>query len=384
MDPAGALTVVDVVDGGAAARCGLTVGDELLAIAGRPVGELIENDELRALLDQPGPVALRVRRGTGTLDLELFPQLIADEPTSQVSVPMLLFGRVPVIEVAVEGHGTLPFVLDTEIAGARLHAPLAEEWGLEIREVESDGGQEGGGVERSVALDGLSVAGHALVETNASLEDLSEYRFDGRTPAGVLGLAAFGNSLVTLDYPGQRFELSAGALPEADGERVLDYFVCKGQSPAISVEIGGYLIDVHVASAAWGAFRFPDGDLELLETVAEPSVIGSVVRPDGRFQIRGAVIAGEGRIGSHRITRPRAHFSDGFGHAGIGHGVLNRFAVTFDPVHQRVRFREGPSDHAGLYERARTVARLGDGPGLTATFDEDRDKVRLIVLVSPT
>jgi len=327
---------------------------------------------------------LRVRRGSETLELELFPQLIADEPIVHVSVPMLLFGRVPVIEVAVEGHGTLPFVLDTEIAGARLHTPLAEEWGLETREVESNKEQGSGEVERRVSLDGLSVAGHALAGTSAQLDDLSRYRFNGRTPAGVLGLGVFGNLLVTLNYPGERFELSEGALPEADGEEVLDYFVCKGESPAISVQVGGYVFDLHVASAAWGAFRFPDRDLEFLETVAEPSVIGAVVRPDGRFQIRGAVVAGEARIGSHRITGPKAHFSEAFEHAGMGHGVLGRFAVTFDQVHRRIRFRAGPTDHAGLYQRARTVARLGDGPGLTATFDEDRDKVRLIVLVSPT
>ena len=61
-----ALRIVAVVPGGGAAEAGLQVGDEILAVDGRPVSELGMEGSVQAIRGPEGStVTLRVRRGPG-------------------------------------------------------------------------------------------------------------------------------------------------------------------------------------------------------------------------------------------------------------------------------------------------------------------------------
>jgi predicted aspartyl protease len=63
----GAIRVAQVFPGSAAERCGVRAGDELRALDGRPVAELI--CERARLFPRPGPVRLTVQREGKTLEL---------------------------------------------------------------------------------------------------------------------------------------------------------------------------------------------------------------------------------------------------------------------------------------------------------------------------
>lgn len=158
---------------------------------------------------------------------------------------------------------------------------------------------------------------------------------------GVLGLDAYRDLLLTVDYPAARLTLSRGSLPAPDGREVLRAVPV---GPFLGVELTvGEVREVGVIDTQGGvgfqalpevAARFGFGE--------EPRVVGrAVVGGSDPVEVRMGRLAGDLTMGGHRFERPRiaVHpLPPGIpSRMTIGTRVLRRFVLTLDQRRMAVR-----------------------------------------------
>ena len=75
-----------------------------------------------------------------------------------------------------------------------------------------------------------------------------------------------------------------------------------------------------------------------LTLAEEPRVVGHANIGGSPFDIYGASLKGDVRVGETVLTNPQLDFIDGFPAGNLGYRFLKNFAVTYDPANHRVRF----------------------------------------------
>jgi hypothetical protein len=212
------------------------------------------------------------------------------------------------------------------------------------------------------------------------------------SPSGVLGFSLFGDRLVTLDLPLHRLVVKQGQLPDPDGREVLSFAVetrdddlGERRIPTIEIQAAGRNLKVELNPLGFGTLTLPKDQADRFPLEAEPGTIGQTRTPDGVFPILGASLKGSLEVGNHRFENPSVFFSEAFEHPSLGSGTLEPFVLTFDLAHQRVRV-ELPTGRANpLVAKASALRpQTGEGSDLRSEFNENRDKARLMVLLSPT
>ena len=158
---------------------------------------------------------------------------------------------------------------------------------------------------------------------------------------GVLGLDAFRELLLTLDYPGQRMRLSRGSLPTPDGREVL-HAIRVGPFVGVELRVGD-VREVGVIDTQGGV------GFQALPEVATRFAFADSLRVVGRaivggtepVEVRVGRLAGDLRLGSHRFERPRIAVHplppDIPSRMTIGTLVLRRFILTLDQRAMAVR-----------------------------------------------
>jgi hypothetical protein len=162
---------------------------------------------------------------------------------------------------------------------------------------------------------------------------------------GVLGLDAYRDLLLTVDYPGARLVLSRGSLPRPDGREVLR---AVRVGPFVGVELAvGDVREVGVIDTQGGVgfqalpevatrFRFEDS----LRVVGRAVVGGT-----DPVEVRAGRLAGDLRLGGHRFERPRIAVHrlppDIPSRMTIGTRVLRHFVLTLDQRGMAVRLTRG-------------------------------------------
>ena len=192
-------------------------------------------------------------------------------------------------------------------------------------------------------LDSLRIGG-------ALVRGLVVSRSDAFAPLGVdgvLGLDAYRELLLTVDYPGSRLVLSRGSLPAADGVEVLRA-VRVGPFVGVELEVGD-VREIGVIDTQGGVgfqalpevatrFRFEDS----LRVVGR-AVVGGTAPVD----VRAGRLAGDLRMGAHRFERPRIAVHplppDIPSRMTIGTRVLRNFVLTLDQRAMLVRLARSDS-----------------------------------------
>jgi hypothetical protein len=136
---------------------------------------------------------------------------------------------------------------------------------------------------------------------------------------GVLGLDAYADLLLTVDYPAARLILSHGSLPAPDGSEVL---------PA--VRVGPFLFQAVPEEAGRLAFA------------AAPRVVGrAVVGGSAPVEVKAARLAGDLKLGRHVFRQPSIAVHplppDIPSRMTIGTEALHHFRLTIDQRSMRVR-----------------------------------------------
>jgi hypothetical protein len=254
----------------------------------------------------------------------------------RAEVPMVLDRGLPIVEVRVDGRGPFRFGIET---GARLIAvtpALAESLDLPRAEGSHD--------PAACRVDSLSIGAVRLEGLRVTPLETARGGIDG-----LLGLPAFEDLLLTLDYPGRRVVLERGALPEPDGREVL---AIRRVGPfwGVPIEAAGQAFLAIVDTRSTGAFGFTHGDTLRLEHDG-PLVVAGVARGaaiPATPVLRGR-LAGDVTIGRHVFTRPSFHVRALPPHFPqnpiLGSVALQGFSVTLDQRRARLR-----------------LARAGEGP----------------------
>ena len=249
-------------------------------------------------------------------------------PDSTV-VPMELTDGRAVVAVTILGR---PFRLAVETGSPNVRLSTAATRDLGLKRSGTAYG------ETTFALDSLRI-GEVLV---TGLEISSGDEFARLGVDGVLGLDAYEDYLVTVDYPAARLVLSRGTLPEPDGKDVLRA-VRVGPFVGVEVDMGG-VTEIGVVDTQGGmSFQALPEVADRLTFSAPLQVVGRAVVGGGDpVEVRGARLAGDLRIGRHAFSSPRIAVhplpADIPSKVTIGLRALRHFAVTLDQQAMRVRF----------------------------------------------
>ncbi len=304
------------------------------------------------------------------------------------SVELDLSDRVPMVPVYLNGRGPFRFVIDTASAETVLNQDVARDLGLAAlgRSWVGKPGEPLSAEGDLVRIEKVRVGELELRDVQAVSLDLSELMGDDDTRDGSLGYPFFSGYLWTLDYADQRLVVETGELPPADGGRILSYTLDDGKSPTISIEVADRKMTAHLDSARFGGVALHSDLMETLPLTSRPGMIGMIRNVEGEFVLYGGTLDGGVRFGDQVLERPRLLFTDAQDHANLGASALDRFALTFDPANQRVRF-QGKESRAGrrLHEKAAAVGTVsGEGADLKTAFNRELDKVRMVLILSPT
>ncbi len=170
---------------------------------------------------------------------------------------------------------------------------------------------------------------------------------------GVLGLDAYADYLLTVDYPASRLVLARGSLPAPDGVEVLRA-VRVGPFVGVELDVGGVKeIGVVDTQGGIGFQALPEVAGRL--TFASPlQVVGRAAVGGGApVEVRGARLQGDLKIGRHVFRQPRVAVHalppDIPSKMTIGLGALRHFTLTLDQRSMRVRFAR--PDTAAITDR---------------------------------
>lgn len=276
---------------------------------------------------QPGSAAPAPIPANATLDPAVFaPPARSTVPAEGTTVPLRSAAR-PVVEVRVNGRGPFRMLVETLGGPTELSRETAQRLGLDVRAA---------GTNLPVArVDSVRI-GSALLEGVAVV--VPEALAPGAD--GILGLGAFRDLLLTLDFPAMELRLSRGALGAPDGRERLRLVGAGrlwgvGEVSGVEVMVAGRReVAVLNAQSPAGVGAVP-ARAEGLPLAAAPVVVGRVRGPVlGEVEHRAARLAGDVRLGAHVLQRPivsivpaPSRLPQAF---SLGSGVLRAFAITWD------------------------------------------------------
>jgi hypothetical protein len=174
---------------------------------------------------------------------------------------------------------------------------------------------------------------HLAVSRNAALAGLGV--------DGLLGLEAYADLLLTVDYPSARLRLSRDTLPVPDGVDVLEA-VRVGPFIGVPMDVGGRP-EIGVVDTQGGML------FQAIPAVAERLGFDGALRVVGRaivgggppVEVKSAALAGDLRLGRHVFHQPRIAVHplppDIPSPMTIGIEALRHFSLTIDQRSMRVR-----------------------------------------------
>jgi len=199
----------------------------------------------------------------------------------------------------------------------------------------------GGEVElESVTLRRLALGDTTFQGVPALVYDFTDFSGQLGVPIdGILGFPFFRETLLTMDYPGQRLVLApapvvAGAPKSAPRSTSLA-FNNERNTPLIPVQMGAESFIVLIDSGSDGSLSLNPAGLH--PRFAHGPRTGTLISSltGDRQQLTGR-LAQDVLIGTHTIAQPIVDLTDQL--SSVGGELLRHFAVTFDQQHKLVTF----------------------------------------------
>jgi predicted aspartyl protease len=252
------------------------------------------------------------------------------------TAPMELQRGRPIVQVKMNGQGPFNFIIDTGTgADAVVSAELIQKLALPVIGEDEVGDPTGANQHKVpvVAISSLEFAGVQFKDVRAS--QLVEMH-SGLNIDGIIGFLLFRDYLLSLDFPGGRVNLMRGSLPAADGNEIVRIRMPDGV-PLIELNVGGKMVDAHIDTGGVG-LSLPAKFVEGLTLASEPIVIGHGRTISNEFEVKGAQLASEIRLGGYTFPTPFVEINPLFPIGNFGMIPLRSFVVTFDQKNNLVRF----------------------------------------------
>ena len=253
-----------------------------------------------------------------------------DLPAEGVTVPLhLLMGSRATVDVIVNGRGPYVFAIETGAPVIVLTDKLAADLHLATSAAPSSGHE-------LIRLDSLRVGDLVLRDVPAATGPEYLPGVDG-----LLGLTAYADLVLTIDYPARRVAFARRALPAPNGRDVLPT-VALGPFIGVTFDVGNRhqpaVLDTQSSSAIDCAPDVADS----LRFVSAPVVTGRVaIGGQPPVSMASARLDGDIRLGAFTIQRPIINIVSpppGFPRKCLlGSQFLMQFAVSLDQRNGRVR-----------------------------------------------
>jgi predicted aspartyl protease len=261
----------------------------------------------------------------------------------RVEIPLLPSAQgSPRVKVRVNGSegqmivdtGAFSTLVSPELAKAAT-APVRS---TKIRSIDGGGNvRVPDGVARFNALSLGDLSAATFYSIDAVVLDVSVLGSEREPVAGAIGMPAFRDVLLTVDYPSQKLVIEKGSLPEVNGYDILPLRVGPKSLPMVPLAIGDRvvwtLLDTGFASGL-GVPQSMARELPGLDK-AVPGQPFSYYHGDGKTTR--ARLTADVKIGWHVLRTPIVDI--GVGNTPvIGAAYLRQFVVTIDQRNRRVRF----------------------------------------------
>lgn len=269
------------------------------------------------------------------------PQVHSADATAKlpVEVPMQTGEGMPTVEVIINGQGPFLFGFDTGAqARPRIDASLVEKLKLKSTgQVQAtDPSRRNVQSSETYKLDSVVIGGLRLTDVTVASRNYQNSPRPLKVD-GILGLNAFADYLVTLDFPAKKLRFEKSELPKSDGAEILDY---KNEAGIAVVELsmGDKKIKAHLDTGnGIGAFVFPAAFAEKLNLAGEPRVVGRARSATGDMEIKQVQLKDTIKLGRHEFPDATIVYPALGDVANIGFKTLSQFLITFDQHNERVR-----------------------------------------------
>ena len=260
-------------------------------------------------------------------------------PKFPIEIPLKTGDALRTVEVMVNGQGPFVFGFDTGAQGdPRIDVSLVEKLKLKSTgQVQAtDPSRRSFQASETYKVDSIAVGSLRLADVTVIGRNFQNsprpLKIDG-----VLGLNAFADYLVTLDFPAGKLRLEKGELPKSDGAEILDY---KNDAGIVVVElsVGDKKIKARLDTGnAIGAFVFPTDFAEKLNFAGEPRVVGRARSATGEMEIKQVQLKDVIKLGRHEFPGATIVFP-ALGEMGnVGLKTISQFVITFDQKNGRLR-----------------------------------------------
>jgi Aspartyl protease len=265
----------------------------------------------------------------------------SSETKLPVEVPLQTGDPLYTVEVMVNGQGPFVFAFDTGAQGdPRIDVSLVEKLKLKSTgQVQAtDPSRRNFQASETYKVDSLAVGNLRLTDVTVIGRNFQNSPRPLKVD-GVLGLHAFADYLVTLDFPGQKLRLDKGELPKPDGAEILDYKNDAGIA-LIELAVGDKKIQARLDTGnGIGAFVFPTAFAEKLTFAGEPRVVGRARSATGDTEIKQVQLKEVIKLGRHEFPDAMIVYPALGDLGNVGLKTLSEFTMTFDQQHQRVRLK---------------------------------------------
>ena len=254
------------------------------------------------------------------------------ELSSAAEVPMLRIHRLPAVEVSIDGSKPYVFVVDTGANILGISPRVAEELRLETQGTDPMGNA-------NVHVETLTIGAARFHGLTAAVVPF----FAGKEEQGVIGISLLRGLLLTFDYPRGRLRFETGALPSADGRRVLACETSEGGGLVVPITVAEKTRQAVLDTGASAALILPEALESELPWKEPPAVRGLATGPArGTAPFREGTLTDNVRLGAWTIANPAVALGRGE-RTLLGSGLLEQFAVTVDVKNARLRLaRPGP------------------------------------------
>ena len=246
-------------------------------------------------------------------------------PDGGATAPLLTADSHPTVEVSIKGH-TYHFQIETGAWFNTVSARVVNDLGLKLSR---DG---------DVAIDGLSVGAAQFGTLRADVMEHAPGDSDGQ-----LGLPAFADLLLTVDFPNHQLKLEKGALPAANGRDVLALTEV-GPLWGVPINVGGQGFTGFIDTQSGDGLAMAPQLAQKVSFTTKPVATGAAHGPAiGEVKVTTARLSGDLAFGGYTFKQPMvASFplEIRFPNFGVlmGPPLLSKFALTLDQKDKLVRF----------------------------------------------
>jgi hypothetical protein len=256
-----------------------------------------------------------------------------------IEVPMQTGDPLFTVDMMINGQGPFVFAFDTGAQGdPRIDVSLVEKLKLKSTgQVQAtDPSRRNYQASETYKLESLAVGSLRLSDITVIGRNFQNSPRPLKVD-GVIGLHAFADYLVTLDFPAKKLRLDKGELPKSDGAEILDYKNDAGIA-LVELTVGDKKIQARLDTGnGIGAFVFPTAFVEKLSVAGEPKVVGRARSATGDMEIKQVQLKDVIKLGRHEFPEALIVFPALGDLGNVGLKTLSGFALTFDQRNQRLR-----------------------------------------------